>query len=109
MEMKDIVTTAREEKIIYHMNEILKAVSEIQPDHGILSISVNDGYYSLMCGGDGIFDKMNFSLHINDENPFLMRSHGEGNQSFESVEIDDIDKYLADAKEARNRTITVTV
>ena len=107
MEINDLVTTPTEEIILEHMVGILEAVKRVQPDHGIISLGISDGYFDLMCGGENIFDKLNFTLRTkNDEvdHDYICRyvpgtpEHDRRTVEFDATSLKD---YLFKAKKTR--------
>jgi hypothetical protein len=104
MDVKALPTTYDEERILSHMNEILKIMDKIQPDHGLMSLALDNGYFSVTCDNKGkdMYDKFNFSLHLGVKEPFLMR-HSSSGDGYESVPVDikDVGAYTYDAHRAR--------
>lgn len=104
MDVKSLPTTYDEEQILSHMNEILKIMNRIQPDHGLMSLALDNGYFSVTCDSKNkdMYDKFNFSLHLDAKDPFLMRHviHGNGYESV-PVDIKDVGAYTFDAHRAR--------
>ena len=97
-------TTHVEEQLLYHMDQILKIMNKEEPDHRIISIAIDNDYYSLMCGGPsaGDFQKMmNFSFHVNRPDPFVTRYKKDGTSRMDRVDIQRMDKYLEEQKRLR--------
>lgn len=103
-EVKGLPTTPVEEEILRHMSAILKIVERVQPDHEIISMSADNGYFSLMCGGD-FENKLYFSVSTRDRNEVADCIHRRNGSDIVSTFCDlnggNIDSYLWDARVTR--------
>ena len=96
-------TTKTEEQILRHMDMILKIMNQAEPQHGIISIAIDNGYYSLMCGGDGptSFRRlMNFSFHSGKDS-YVTRYNTRSELNTTDIDIPDMDKYLTEQERLR--------